>query len=124
MHSRLTSNTMKDATSSICAKVRILLSIIINLTLGSFICQANEAGSSSSMEFLGHQKALAFLLGTGMVIKSFISDRHQSIAKWMREECPKKCRELGKPLIDHFFDLWHIGKSNYNKYCVLLIMIN
>lgn len=94
-----------------------MLSIIINLTLGSFICQANEAGSSSSMEFLGHQKALAFLLGTGMVIKSFISDRHQSIAKWMREECPKKCRELGKPLIDHFFDLWHIGKSNYNKQC-------
>ena len=56
------------------------------------------------MEFLGHQKALAFLLGTRMVIKSFISDRHQSIAKRMREECPKKCRELGKPLIDHFFD--------------------
>ncbi|XP_068670428.1 uncharacterized protein [Montipora foliosa] len=63
------------------------------------------------MEFLGHQKALAFLLGTGMVIKSFICDRHQSIAKWMREEYPKKCRELGKPLIDHFFDLWHIGKK-------------
>ena len=63
------------------------------------------------MEFLGHQKAFAFLLSTGMIITAFISDRHASIAKWMREECPKKCKELGKPVIDHFFDLWHIGKS-------------
>ncbi|XP_068759957.1 uncharacterized protein [Montipora capricornis] len=83
----------------------------IGLIIHIVLVQANEAGSSSGMEFLGHQKALAFLLGTGMVIKSFISDRHQSIAKWMREEYPKKCRELGKPLIDHFFDLWHIGKK-------------
>lgn len=73
--------------------------------------QANEAGSSSGMEFLAFQKAFTFLLGTTMVIKSFISDRHTSIAKWMREECPKKCSELGKPVIKHYFDLWHIGKS-------------
>ncbi|XP_078384210.1 uncharacterized protein LOC144666703 [Oculina patagonica] len=83
----------------------------VGLIIHIVVMQANEAGSSSNMEFLGHQKAFAFLLGTGMVIKSFISDRHQSIAKWMREECPKKCRELRKPVIDHFFDLWHIGKK-------------
>ena len=52
------------------------------------------------MEFLGHQKALAFLLGTGMIIKAFIS-----------EDCPKKCKERQKPIIEHYFDLWHIGKS-------------
>ena len=63
------------------------------------------------MEFAGHQKACAFLLATGMLIKAFISDRHASIAKWMREECHKKCKELEKPVIDHFFNLWHIGKS-------------
>ena len=63
------------------------------------------------MEFLGHQKAFAFLFTTGMVIKAFISDRHTGIAKWMREDCPKKCKELGKPVIDHFYDLWHIAKS-------------
>ena len=57
------------------------------------------------MEFLGHQKSLSFLLGTGMVIKTFISDRHKSITKWMKEECPKKCKELEKPVIDHYFDL-------------------
>ncbi|XP_068754519.1 uncharacterized protein [Montipora capricornis] len=75
------------------------------------LVQANQAGSSSATEFIGHQKAFAFLLGTAMIIKAFISDRHSQIAKWMRVECPKKCKELGKPLIDHFFDLWHIGKK-------------
>ena len=83
----------------------------INLFLYIKKIQANEAGSSSGMEFLAFQKAFTFLLGTTMVIKSFISDRHTSIAKWMREECPKKCSELGKPVIKHYFDLWHIGKS-------------
>lgn len=64
------------------------------------------------MEFMGFQQALAFLLGTTMLVKAFISDRHSQIAKWMRDECPQKCKDLGKPVIDHFFDLWHIGKSN------------
>lgn len=83
----------------------------VGLIIHIVLVQANEAGSSSNMEFFAHQKAFAFLLATGMIIKSFISDRHQSIAKWMRQDCPKKCQELGKPLIDHFFDLWHIGKK-------------
>jgi hypothetical protein len=73
--------------------------------------QANQAGSSSAMEFMAFQKAFTYLLGTGVIIKAFISDRHTLIAKWMREECPKKCKDLGKPVIDHFFDLWHIAKS-------------
>ena len=63
------------------------------------------------MEFTVHQKAFALLLGTAMILKAFISDRHSQIAKWMRDEFPKKCKELGKPVIDHFSDLWHIGKS-------------
>lgn len=63
------------------------------------------------MEFMGFQEALTFLLGTAVIIKAFISDRHSQIAKWMRVECPKKCKDIGKPVIDHFFDLWHIGKS-------------
>ena len=63
------------------------------------LIQANQAGSSSGMEFLAFQKAFTFLLGTGMIIKSFISDRHTSIAKWMREDCPRHCREIGKPVV-------------------------
>ena len=71
------------------------------------------------MEFLAFKKAFTFMLGSGMIIKSFISDRHASIAKWMREECPKKSKDLGKRIVDHFFDLWHIAKS---KYCIQLLL--
>ena len=66
-------------------------------------------GHRSGMEFMSFEKAFTFLLGTGLVIKSFVSDRHTSIAKWMLEDCPKKSREIGKPVVAHFFDIWHIG---------------
>jgi hypothetical protein len=63
------------------------------------------------MEFAGHERSILYLLATGMIIKEYITDRHSSITKWMTEECPKICQRLGKPKIDHFFDLWHIAKS-------------
>ncbi|XP_022803592.1 uncharacterized protein LOC111340932 [Stylophora pistillata] len=63
------------------------------------------------MEFLAFQKAFTFLFGTAMIIKSFISDRHSSIAKWMKEDCLTRCREIGKPAVQHFFDSWHIAKT-------------
>lgn len=63
------------------------------------------------MEFLGHQKSLLFLLTTGIIIKKYITDRHTKIIKWMKEDCPKICKEMGKSQIDHLFDLWHIAKS-------------
>ncbi|KXJ09634.1 hypothetical protein AC249_AIPGENE2225 [Exaiptasia diaphana] len=84
----------------------------IGLIIHLVVVQANEAGSSTGMEFVGHQRAIEFLLTTGMVITAFVSDRHTAIAKWMREELPSRCRALGKPVITHYFDLWHIGKSS------------
>ncbi|XP_068753336.1 uncharacterized protein [Montipora capricornis] len=83
----------------------------VGLIIHIVLVQANQAGSSTNIEFMAFKEAITYLLATGMIIKSFISDRHVSIAKWMREECGKKCAELGKPVINHFFDLWHIGKS-------------
>ncbi|XP_046861503.1 uncharacterized protein LOC124454796 [Xenia sp. Carnegie-2017] len=83
----------------------------IGLIIHLVVVQANQAGSSSAMEALGHQKAMSFLLTTGLIITTFVSDRHATIAKWMRETCPKLCKELGKPVIQHFYDLWHIGKK-------------
>ena len=62
------------------------------------------------MEFLGHQKAFSFQLSTGMIITTFVSDRHASIAKWMREECTKLCKEM-KTKIEHYYDCWHVAKS-------------
>ena len=76
--------------------------------------QANQAGSSSAMEFLGHQKAFHFLLSqTQMIITTFISDRHSTIAKWMRESRPAVCAQDGKPAITpitHLYDRWHVAK--------------
>ena len=62
------------------------------------------------MEFLGHQKAFSFLLSTGMIITTFVSDRYASIAKWMQEECPKQCKEMKKNKIEHCYDCWHVNR--------------
>ncbi|KAK3735909.1 hypothetical protein QZH41_010201, partial [Actinostola sp. cb2023] len=83
----------------------------IGLIVHIDLVQANEAGSSTAMELLGVKRAFAHLLATDMVIKSFISDRHGSITKWMKTELPIQCRSLGKSVINHFFDLWHVAKK-------------
>ena len=54
------------------------------------------------MEFEGFKRCLDFILNGGMIMSTLISDRHISIAKYMREE---------KKNIRHFFDLWHLKKS-------------
>lgn len=61
------------------------------------------------MEYLGFQRSLAYLSECGIKISTFISDRHTSIAKHMREK-----------LIDitHYFDLWHLKKSMFETHCV------
>ena len=64
------------------------------------------------MDSMAFQKAFTFMLESGIIIKSFISEQHASIA--MREECPNRCKDLDKPIIDHFFDLWHIAISKYH----------
>ncbi|KAK2549281.1 hypothetical protein P5673_030269 [Acropora cervicornis] len=95
----------------------------MNLFLYIHKTQANEADSSTGMEFLDFQKAFTFLLGTTIVIESFISNCYTSIAEWMREECPNKCSELGKPVIKHQFELLHKGKrklhQRYMRNCML-----
>ena len=70
-----------------CACLHTLDTEIIKLNFYSQSwLQANQAGSSNAMEFLGHQEALKFLLiETKMIITKFISDQHKSIGKWMRE---------------------------------------
>jgi len=54
------------------------------------------------MELLGFQKCMEFLLGCGIVIAAFISDRHTQIASHMKNVLSH---------IRHYFDLWHLKKS-------------
>lgn len=66
------------------------------------LVQRNQAGNSPAMEFLGFQSCMDFLLGCGVVISTFISDRHTQIASHMKTVLKN---------ITHYFDLWHLKKK-------------
>jgi hypothetical protein len=53
----------------------------------------NETGSSQAMEYLGFQRCMEFVFTEELNMTIFISDRHTSIKKHMREQ------------------LWHLTKS-------------
>ena len=55
------------------------------------------------MEFFGFEKSMKFLLSEGIPVERFITDRHATVAKCMREKYQH---------IKHMFDLWHIQKNN------------
>lgn len=59
-------------------------------------------GSSPAMEFEGFQQCMNYLIGYGIVIATFISDRHIGIASHMKKVLTN---------IVHYFDLWHLKKS-------------
>ena len=54
------------------------------------------------MEFMGFKECINFLLGYGIIITSFISDRHVSIASHIKKVLTG---------ITHYFDIWHLKKS-------------
>lgn len=57
--------------------------------------QRNVAGSSQAMEYFGFQKCMQFLFANGLNVITFISDRHTSKRKHMKEQLPN---------ITHYFD--------------------
>ncbi|XP_068697440.1 uncharacterized protein [Montipora foliosa] len=66
------------------------------------LVQRNDAGSSPAMEFMAFKKCMDFLLAYGLVITTFISDRHVSIASHMKKVLNK---------IVHYFDIWDLKKK-------------
>ena len=56
------------------------------------------------MEYEGFKRSMEFFLGEGLNLSTLVSDRHQQIAKHMREKLPN---------ITHYFDIWHLKKSKY-----------
>lgn len=56
------------------------------------------------MEYAAFVRCIEFLVGFGMPFESFVSDRHTSVVKHMREKLPN---------ITHYFDLWHLKKSKF-----------
>lgn len=58
------------------------------------------------MELFGAKRCFEFLKNSGLKINTFISDRHRSIAKWIRDS---------EPETTHFHDFWHVAKSITKK---------
>ena len=58
-------------------------------------------GSSTAMEYEGFCRSMEYWLSL-IAVKAFVSDRHSSITKHMREQLPQ---------IIHYFDIWHLKKS-------------
>ena len=54
------------------------------------------------MEFMAFQHCMDFLLAYGLLITTFISDRHTTIASHMKNVLTS---------IVHYFDIWHLKKS-------------
>jgi solute carrier family 8 (sodium/calcium exchanger) len=50
----------------------------------------------------GCKRCFKHLENAGVTIKTFISDRHKGIAKWIREQHKNTT---------HFYDIWHVAKS-------------
>ena len=51
---------------------------------------------------MGFKECINFLIGYGIIVTSFISDRHVSIASHMKKVLTG---------ITHYFDIWHLKKS-------------
>ena len=54
------------------------------------------------MEFMAFKQCLDFLKKEGVEFTTLVTDRHSSIAKYMREH---------QPHVKHNFDQWHLRKG-------------
>ena len=54
------------------------------------------------MKMEGLQRSLAFLKDKYISISDLITDRHNSVKKYMREK---------QPDIQHWFDVWHVAEG-------------
>lgn len=76
----------------------------INKVLDVQLVQSSEVPSSSWCELEGLKRSIRFLTAQNMQVSALITDRNRQVAKWVREELCSKGT-------NHFFDIWHIGKS-------------
>ena len=57
------------------------------------------------MEKEGLIRGLSKLRELGVAVDTLVTDRHPSVAKWMR---------LEQPDIEHRYDVWHIAKGTFS----------
>ncbi|XP_064598240.1 uncharacterized protein LOC135464679 [Liolophura sinensis] len=71
---------------------------VINLQL----VQSNEAKNSNWMELEGLKRSIDCLKSYGVELDAIVTDRHRSVAKWIRENLQET---------KHYFDIWHVAKG-------------
>lgn len=54
------------------------------------------------MELEGLSRSVEKLKAQGLVVGTLVTDRHRSIAKWIRENLHDT---------KHYYDVWHIAKG-------------
>ncbi|KAI0240741.1 hypothetical protein LSAT2_008479, partial [Lamellibrachia satsuma] len=83
---------------------------MMELRLGKVIdvqlVQSSEVKSSYWMEPESLKRSLDHLERNKVNIGTIVTDRHRSIAKWLRDE---------KKSIKHYYDIWHIAKGLRKK---------
>lgn len=74
----------------------------------------NEVDNRTGLEYEGFQRSLNLVKSKGCKIATFVSDRHGSITKHMREK---------EEQTNHYFDLWHLKKSIYCIYILYYMTV-
>lgn len=72
--------------------------------LTSYYSQSNQPGSSPAVELKRFQQFMEFLLGCGVLITTFVSDSHTTVASHMKQVLSN---------IVHYFDIGHLKKSKH-----------
>ncbi|XP_059923512.1 uncharacterized protein LOC132469541 [Gadus macrocephalus] len=76
----------------------------VNKVVDVQLVQSSEVPNSSWCEMEGLKRSIGLLRRNDLHLSTLITDRHRQVAKWVREElCPEGTQ--------HYFDVWHIGKS-------------
>jgi len=88
------------------------LNVATNKILHLELVQSNEVSGSYHMEKAGLERGLSFLTNEKkMTIEGIVTDRHKSVAKFMREKYPE---------VSHRWDIWHVSKGAHNNsyFCI------
>ena len=82
-----------------------MMSLDLNAVIDLQLVTSNEVKGSSNMEKEDFVRSFT-KISEWLPISKFISDRHLSIAKWIRENSPH---------IKHLFDIWHVARGLSRK---------
>ena len=74
------------------------------VVLSSQLIKSTEVSSSNAMELEGFIRCREDLESKGLSVSSVTTDRHASIARYVREDWKTT---------KHYFDTWHISKGRH-----------